>query len=291
MAYRLNKPKSENKPIHIVLVSILAFIAVTILAIWLAIGYMESRPVDQEEPTNPTTTPDDTITDAATCLLVLDTLENKRFVLIQTDPVSEKVIITPVPTNLINDNNSTLTDLFTRYGPVRVMQTVSHSLELPIDHYISLDSSGINKFMSELDNGITVNLVEAVTYTDENGITVTLKKGEQNLTAGQATAVLSNSSWKQKDHAEIMITEIIQSLVNSYMTSGYSLRGYFGVLSNVAQTDLRIDHFTAYAPALSQLAENNSGHLAVITSLAGEDKDGFYIPDIDACRKNTKLYH
>ena len=164
-------------------------------------------------------------------------------------------------------------------------------MELPINNYIYLTASGVNKFVNEMENGVTIELPESVSYTDENGIKSTLSAGKTTLTAGQTTAVLAHSKWKSSENAASVATSITASLFNGYMTTDHSLKGYFGVLSNVAQTNLRIDNYTAYASALNHLAECNTGDVAAIVQLDGETENGLFIPDVDACRHNSGFYH
>ena len=291
MAYSFKKPKTGNRPIHIILTCLAAIIAIAILLTWLMISYLENKPAKEPDDADPTTTYAESISDPATALVMLNMGERHHFLLVQTVPAEDRVILASVPNNLDTGSSDTLAKLLNRSGPVKVMQAVANQLHLPIDHYICLTPSGVNKFISELDKGISVKLAEKITYTDENGISSSLSAGSVNLTAGQATAVLSHNGWKKPQNADLMATRIIAALINQYMTSEYSLRGYFGVLANVAQTDLRIDNFTAYASALEQLAENNNGKLCTTTTLDGTIEDGRIVPNIEACRKNTGLYH
>lgn len=291
MAYSFRKPKNGNRPIHILLTCLAAVIAVAVLSVWLMVSYLQRRPVVDTDGADATTTYTETVTEPATCLVILDMDEINHFLLVQTVPAENRVLLASVPDNLDVNSDDTLNGLLKRNGPVKVMQTVSKQLHLPIDHYLCLTPSGINKFLAEMDKGVTVKLPQSISYTDENGISSSLSAGSVNLTAGQATTVLSYTKWKKPQYADLMATRIMAALINHYMTSDYSLRGYFGVLANVAQTDLRIDNFTAYAPALTQLAENNDGKLCTVVTLEGDVREGQFVPDIDKCRKNTGMYH
>ena len=292
MAYQFNKPKSTNKPIHIVFTSLIALLAIVVLCGWLVLSYLTDRPTEQPEETETTSTTSDEVTlDVATCLVILDMNDSKQFLLVHTNPQAESIIVAAVPAQLDTGSGDTLSELLARSGPTKVMQTVAERLELPLSHYISLSHSGVNKFANELENGITVKLPETVKYTDENGITSTISAGTSTLTAGDTTAVLSHNKWKKKQYSALMATRITAAMFNSYLTPEYSVRGYFGALSNVATTDLRIDNFVAYKSALTHLAEANTGEIASIVELDGQYEKGRFYPNIDSCRRNSGLYH
>lgn len=291
MAYQFHKPKTTNKPIHIILTALIAILAIAVLTGWLTLGYLQNRPTDETESPDEIVTQIETITDPATCLLILDMDTIQHYVLIQSVPESDDMLIASIPPNLYTGTNDTLTDVLKRSGPAKVTETVRNQLSLPVENYLYLTPSGVNKFLNEMENGVTADIPETIKYSDENGITSTLLSGENNLTAGQATAALSYSKWSKKESSMLATTRIIASLLNSYMKPERSLKGYFGALSNVAQTNLRIDHYIAYAPALEIIAESNSGTVAKVVELIGETEDGRFIIDIDACRNKTGLYH
>lgn len=291
MAYQFKKPKTANKPIHIVITALIALIAVAILIVWLSFSYLQNRPTEQPETPEETDTGIEIVTETASCLVILDMGENRQFVLVQTVPESTQVILAPIPAKLDTGSNDTLGDLLTRNGPVKVTETISNQLELPISNYFYFTPAGVNKFLSEMENGIKVKLPEPVTYTDENGIKSTVPSGTSTLTASQATAVLSYADWNKSQNASIVATRVMTSLFNNYMTSDYSLKGYFGTLSNVAQTNLRIDNFTAYVTALNHLAENNTGNIVTVVELSGTNDNGRFVPNIDDCRQNSGLYY
>lgn len=291
MAYQFNKPKTTNKPVHIVLTTLIAVLAIAVLTGWLTLSYLQNRPAENQPLSDEIIPPAETITEPATCLLILDMDTVQHYMLIQTVPESGKVLIASVPSNLQTETDDSLTDLLKRNGPVKVTETVSGQLSLGVENYLYLTHSGVNKFLNEMDNGITITLPEAIKYTDENGITSSLSAGKSTLTAGQATAALSYAKWANKKHSTLTATRIIASLMNGYMKPDRSLKGYFGALANVAQTNLRIDHYIAYAPALEQIAESNTGKVADVVKLAGETQNNRFIVDVDACRDETGLYH
>ena len=290
MAYQFNKPKSTNKPIHIVLTALIAILAIAVLTGWLTLSYLQNRPAEENETPDEMVSPVETVTEKATCLLILDMDTTQHYVLIQAAPHSGKMRIAAIPSNLETGTTDTLTDLLRRSGPAKVTETVREQLSLPVENYLHLTPSGVNKFLNEMENGVTATIPEAIKYTDENGITSTLSSGKNTLTAGQATAALSYAKWSDTEYAALTTTRIIVSLLNSYMKPERSLKGYFGALSNVAQTNLRIDHYIAYAPALEAIAESNSGDIADVVELVGETDGGRFAPDVDSCRNSTGLY-
>ena len=144
---------------------------------------------------------------------------------------------------------------------------------------------------TEIDKDGKVEYTEKViTYTDENGLTSTIRAGQRQLTATQAVAVLEYTDWEDGDDEEQIAAEMIASLLNHYLVADRSIRGYFGALANVAQTDLRIDNYTAYASALTSLAENNNGSVCSVITLDGTIKGGYFVPDVEAIRQNASLH-
>ena len=291
MALSFRKKKRGTKPIYVVLSVLLLLITASLLTVWLIIGYHRSAPTP-EEGTETTTTPTyaEPLPDTESCLVILKMSTHTKFVLVQTNPQEGRISAVPIPATLADESKTTLPQLLERNGSARVAETVANALELSVKHYVTLDADGIHEFLSDLDQGISLKLPQTITYTDENGLSSTVRSGKRDLTPSQALAVLEHSQWKKKGYTEQVAAELIASLFNRYLVADRSIRGYFGGLANVAQTDLRIDHFTAYSPALEQLAAANDGSVCKVVTLDGKTKGGRFIADLEAIRQNAGLH-
>lgn len=290
MALSFRKKKPGTKPIYVVLAILALLIAVTLLTVWLIIGYHRSAP-PPEESTDITTQPsyEEPVPGVANCLVILKMENRTNFLLVQTDPKQNRIVTAPIPSTLA-DEKDTIAQLFERNGSARVAEAVSKALELPVQHYVTLDSSAIHKFLSELDQGVSLKLPQSIHYTDENGLSSTVRSGKRELTATQAVAVLEHDNWTKKAYGERVAADMIASLFNHYLVKDRSIRGYFGSLANLSKTDLRIDHYTAYAPALSQLAENNDGSICSVVILDGKNKGGRFTPNLEDIRRHAGLH-
>ena len=290
MNLSFKKKKKGTKPIYIILSVLALLITATLLTIWLIIGYHRSVPTPEENGETTASTYEEPISGVANCLVILKMENHAKFVLVQTNPQDKCISAVPIPAIIANKNGTTLSHLYKAGGADRIIQVLEDALQLPVDHHITVDAVGINKFLSDLDQGITIKLPQNISYTDENGLSSTIRSGKRQLTASQAVAVLEYTGWDTGDYEERVAADMIASLLNQYLVTDRSIRGYFGALANVAQTDLRIDNYNTYSSALVLLAENNSGSICSIITLEGKIKGGFFVPDPDAMRLKSNLY-
>lgn len=295
MALYFTKKKRwpPSKPVQYILACFFLILAIAILSAWLIIRYHNSAapttPTDESQSTTSGVVLDP-ITEKAHCLLIFDFEEAERFVLVQTDPGSNRINVVPLPDGLTDGDGCSLSEALHRHGAAKVTNIVTDALELPVDHHLTFSPKGVEQCLSQLDNGVLFAIPESVTYTDENGATIRLSAGEHLLSSGQVRSLLTYTNWKKSKTKTNLAADLTVAVINQYLVEGRSLSGYFGSISNAASTDLRIDNFNAYQDALTQLAQNNTGNLCRRIDLKGTTKKGVFTPDLETLRRENALY-
>lgn len=279
-----------SRPVQFILAFLALAVAILVLVAWLIIGYRQNAPTPTtEQESSSSTEQTETVTDLGRCLVILDVDSTQHFLLVQTDPAEPRITAVSIPANL-TVGNSTLSATLKKHGSPQAVQAVSETLELPLTHYITLTADNIESFINQFENGITYTLPETVTYTDENGISASLSASEHTLTGGQVRGILQYDNWKKKANKSAVAADLLCALLDQYMTDGFPLRSYFGLLSNAAVTDLRIDNFNAYYSALAQIAQNNTGAVCRIEKLTGTTDNNKFSPDVKTFQKESALY-
>lgn len=273
-----------------VLASLLLLLAIGVMVAWMVIRFHQSTPPTSSENSDTTSQYEDPLTAVDSSLIIFDAEGTPRFVLVQTDPARLVVNVAPIPANITDEQGNTLPSILAKHGSMKVTQTVSAALELPIAHYIAWTVKGAQTFLNELDTGMVLTLPEPVAYTDENGITVRLQAGEQTLTGTQAAAVLQFSAWQDASLVQTVPAQIVAAALNQYLVPEQQLDGYFAALADSAQTDLRIDNYNGFRRVLSHLSLHNTGALCRIVAIEGENRDGTFIPNIDAMKEQSILF-
>ena len=267
-------------------------VAMAGLAGWLALRYYLSGAARPPETESSSSTPVvDIPTGSATSLLILGDAGQERFLLVQFAPATGRVYVLPLPGNTDDGTGQSLSVALEKYGPARVKAAVEATLSLPLSHYIRLDAAAVESFLNNLEGSVTLDLPEAVSYTDENGGKVRLSAGQRQITAGQGGALLRYTGWSQPSVGDTAATRLVCAVFDRFMRPGRRFSGDFAALSNLAQTDLRIDHFTAYATTLDYLAAGNTdGSLATKLTPSGTTSGGLFLPDVEHLRAQTPLY-
>ena len=278
-----------SRPVQFVLAFLALILAVAVLVAWLIVGYHQSVPTPTEEPDSTSTSEPEIITDVGRCLVILDMDTTQHFVLIQTNPATPQISVMHIPGNL-KAEDATLKEVFKKNGSPRAMQTVSEALDIPLSHYLTLNGKGLENFINQFENGIVYTLPEKIGYTDENDIHIQLAAKEHTLTGGQVKEVLRYNQWDKSSNQNKVTTDLICALFNQYLNSDFPLKAYFGLLSNDAVTDLRIDNFNSYHGALTQIAQGNTGKICQAIKIKGATKDGKFTPDIPELKKTSPFY-
>ena len=265
----LSFKKQRSHPLPFILAFAALLLAIIGLLFWIWVGFHRSAPPDPDLSQNDTSRYDESPTAIGRCLLILDYIDDRHFMLIQSDPVQNRITVTPIPAQLTDTDGNTLNTLLSKHGSQRVTQTVASILQLSVTHYITLDADGTKSFLDDLDSGVIFTLPEAIRYTDENGSQIQLKAGEHTLSAAQTAAVLRYTDWSNAAPlTDSIVADVITAILNQYLLPGRRFDGYFASLSNAAQTDLRIDNYNAFRTTLTQLANSNQGALCQHVDLA-----------------------
>lgn len=292
LSFRVQHRQKVKRRLLYSLSGLALLIAIGALIAWLIVRYtisMADRP--SESGTSSAPVIEETLADTGSTLLILNEHGKERFVLVQASPARKEILVVPVPASLKTESGSTLAAAFRQQGSGKAVQTVSTALQLPVSHYITFSVADVVTFMNYLEGSLTFQLPESIKYTDENGLPAQVKAGERQLNANQIAGVLRHETWKKPATAESMFAELIAAILNQNLLPELRFGGDFAVLCNTAQTDLRIDHFNAYAYTLHYLADSNTGSLCRTLALTGQtDADGHFAPDVNKMRRTTPLY-
>ena len=279
-----------SRPVQFILAFLALALAVVVLIAWLIIGYHRSAPATiPEQQTTTSTQQVERVTDIGRCLVILDVEDTRHFLLVQTDPADARISVVNIPANLAMED-TTLSAILKKHGSPRAVQAVANTLDLSLSHYITLDADGIGNFVNQFENGIVYTLPEAVSYVDENGLSARLTAGEHTLTGGQVTGILQYDNWKKKSNRTAAASGLLCALLDQYMTEGFPLRAYFGLLANDAVTDLRIDNFNAYHAALTQITASNTDGVCRTVNLPGTTDGGKFTADVAKFKEKSGLY-
>lgn len=281
------RPLSRTAQYTLAIIGLLVGLAVMIS--WLVIRVRQTAPIDQPEESDVSAMYAEAPTQVGHGLLILDTNGTDRFLLIKTDPVKNRVVVTPIPGSLAVED-TTLVKTWRKHGPIRATQELAKALDLPVNHYIQFDDNGMVEFLNHLENEITITLPESVRTRDENGAPIRLKAGKNKLASQHAAAVVQYRDWKNKQNATKTVAAMVQAVFNQYLLPDTGFNGYFAALANTAQTDLRIDHYNSYKDALAHLAQHNTGDLCRVVTLEGTTENGRFIPDLKTMKRKSALY-
>lgn len=292
MPLYFTKPRRwpPSRPVQFALAILAMLFAMTLLALWLFMGYRSNKEPTQSNDNAASSAPAETLADSSGLLLILNEKGHEQFILIHAAPAKSRMTVVPLPAHTEVTGGSTLTETYRKSGAGQAQQSVAQLLDLPIKHHLVLSTSAALSYFEQLDKGLTFTVPEDITYTDKNGAHVKLTAGKKELTAGQMAALLQYNEWQSSENALYVAPDLMAALLNQYLTPGRSMDGHFAAIANVAQTDLRIDHFNAYRATLTHFAAKNQGNLCRRTTLNGTTTGDRFIPDIADFQENGDLY-
>ncbi|MBE6806596.1 MAG: hypothetical protein E7527_01085 [Ruminococcaceae bacterium] len=288
--YKKQKRWDGRKATQYGLAILVLLIGIVILFSWLFIRYQMGSAPDTNEQAPPTTVQQETPTEIGRCLLIFDFDGVERFVLVQTDPAHHRITAVPVASTIADHDGCTLAQALHRHGALSVTNTISKTLDLPTQHYISFTPKGVEDLVNHLDEGILFQVPEKVTYTDENGANIVLSAGEHRLSAGQVRTLLAYTGWNKAVNRSYLAADLVTATLNQYLSENRSLEAQFSIIFNASTTDLRNDNFISYRSALALLAQNNHGTVCQRVNLPGTKANGFFSPDLERFRKESGLY-
>ncbi len=251
---------------------------------WLMVRYYRSRPTEEPQ-TDSSTAPSVTYTaeDDGTMLLMFTDADAEQFWLIHAAPSDTALYVSPLPAATLSERGQTLAEILRKNGPAKVTQVVASVTGVPVTRYMALTTDKAESFLADLGDGLPYYLPEAVSSTDKDGVTVQLEVGEQVLSAGQAAALWRYKGWAGTTAVQVG-ADMLVALLNRYLLPERSLRGDFAALSNLTQTNLRIDDYNAYREPLLHLANANvRAPVCQRVDIPGEtDNQGRFLPDTAA---------
>ncbi len=294
--FRPRRQRPMGRRAQYALAFIVLALALCVVGVWLVVSYYTDQsqtPTDSDDTSSPpavTYTADDT-----TNLLVIIQDEGVcHFALVQADPADGRIRTVPIPTTLKAGENTALSDLLNKSGAAKATQQVAQLLELPVSHYMQFTIGKTESFLNYLGEGVPFTLSQTVKYTDENGATQSLKKGDHTLSATGAASLLRYTGWKDKAYTGQVTADLLDALFDHYLLPSRHYGSDFATLANLCQTDVRISDFSAWKDTLEYLATLNSDSGEGIchrVDLAGDtDEQGLFVPDVRQCRKTTPLY-
>ena len=248
------------KFVQYILAVLALLVAIAVLVGWLYVRFIYTESAGPDTPDDPTQIEAE-LPDTSYCLIMIEDAGYERFALVKTDPVSSTVSVTAIAPSM-NTDNGTLASVLQKYGSTRAVQAVAATLDVPVTNFLSFSIADVQSLFTKLGENLQCALSEEVTYRDENGATVRLTADKRALTPKQITAVLRHTEWKTAENGVNVAADLTTALINQCLRPKRSLKGYFALLSNTANTNLRIDHYNAYLAGLEHLASVNNGDLA-----------------------------
>lgn len=236
-------------------------ITALLLACALVISWMVIRQKAEEARENSTTSDDVSSAisapayseeDEGYLLLIINSEETSRFILVHSDPANIKISVTTIDENAVTENDLTLTPLYKKFGAVKVSELLAKTENISLKHYIALSESAAQRWFARFEGGITVMVDTPITILAQEGQEpLTFGAGEQHVNATEATALLARAD-------DFTAARVIAGMLGQYLRDKRYLLTDFSYLANIAQTSLRIGDFTDYQDRLTYLAEQNS---------------------------------
>jgi len=117
-------------------------------------------------------------------------------VLMRVDQKTNTVLLCNIPANArISDMGLTksLGSLYGEYGPAYLTERVVSLAGIPVDYYVSVGIAGLTELIDQI-GGITYNVPQDMEcYVEEEGYTISLRKGTQRLSGAKVLQLLRYS--------------------------------------------------------------------------------------------------
>ena len=253
------------KPVQYILAITLLVIAVSVLIGWLLVRFVYTAPHPEEPPLDTSVISPEDLPDAGHCLIIVEDNGYERFAIVNTLPKDSCIKVTAVSPDT-QTADGTLRDILKKHGPARAAKSVSDTLNLPSMHFLSFSINDVETLFTRLGENLVFSVPEEISYKDENGATIHLKAESRKLTPPQIASLFRYDQWRDTENGDNLAANIVTAVINECLRPGKSLKGYFELLANTASTDLRIDHFNAYALGWEYLASINQGAVAQISN-------------------------
>lgn len=245
-----------SKKMQYVLAIAALLIACALVFCWMIIRHKTKEARENNTSSNDTSsvvsTSAYTEEDEGYLLLIINSEETSRFMLVHSDPANIKIGVTTIDENTVCENDLTLTPLYRKFGAVKVTEALAKAEEIPLKHYAVVSESATQRWFARFEGGITLVVDYAITIPAEEGQEpLNFNAGEQLVNATEATALLTRAD-------DFIAARVIAGMLKQYLHEKRYLPTDFSYLANIAQTSLRIGDFNDYHTCLTYLAKQNS---------------------------------
>lgn len=248
-------------------------ITALLLACALVISWMVIRQKAEEarenaassdDASSAVSTPAYSEADEGYLLLIINSEETSRFMLVHSDPANIKISVTTIDENAVTENDLTLTPLYQKFGAVKVTEALAKAENIPLKHYAAVSESAAQRWFARFEGGITVMVDTPITIPAQEGQeSLDFGAGKQLVNATEATALLTRAD-------DFTAARVITGMLKQYLHGKRYLLTDFSYLANIAQTSLRIGDFTDYRDRLTYLAEQNTLGNGVFSSYTSQ---------------------
>ncbi len=258
---RFHKPPKKGQLILALTILILALCFATA---WIAVNLAANAPSAPTPPDSSSTEPVFTQDDVGHLLVIVREENKEQFVHLMADPEHRTIWATGIPADTDNGNGSTLSQVLRKSGEAAATKALTSTQEIPVRQYVSFTAEEITRWFEYLGNDFTIQLTEAVTYTDMTGKPVRLEAGEHLLNAEKATALLLNNQQQTSSDFALFGAKVTASVINQYLHTQRYLSADFAHIADETKTSLRIGDFNDYRHVLQFMATENDGDLCKV---------------------------
>ena len=249
------------KPVQYVLAALALLTAVGILLMWLRFfAPSSSTPDSDKSGTTTTSQTEQELPKDGYCLLIIEDIGYERFALMKFAPTSERITVQPISPDLSISPTETVAQMYQRTKAAQVVRALATHYQLPLEHFVPLSTAELEALISDLGGSLHMAPPEAISYRDENGITVRLPAEKNAMTPKQITAMLRYTQWKNEQSHLQLTTNLTVALLNHILTPTRDLNQLFNKLAEY--TSVRVHHFNKFRDGLAHLAALNDGSLA-----------------------------
>lgn len=183
--------------------------------------------------------------------------------LIHLDPARQEIGVLSIPRDTkvkVEGVGMTRINHSYAYGGTSLLrQTVADFLDLPIDHVLKIDLSGVSEMVDVL-GGVEVTVDKDLYYVDRaGGLYIDLKKGRQRLSGDQALQYLRFRRDNQGDIGRISRQQLfLREMLNQVLNSGrlFEIPALLSSLNRHVHTDMSLQKMIAIAVQFSKAMES-----------------------------------
>ncbi|MBE6764211.1 MAG: hypothetical protein E7553_07725 [Ruminococcaceae bacterium] len=198
-------------------------------------------------------------------------LQSVSLCLFKPDSDSISVIALPAELGLPDADTDTLSRRFATGGPESAQMALSGYIGKPVDYYAALTYSGVEKYLTALEEPLIVKLPKDIDQQASDGsFSIHLKEGEQALSPKQVANLLRCDNWQSgRRERTNMHAAVVSAYINQFVSEGRDLTADHTQLSVNANTNLNNSRFKTIITPLSYLAELRKDLLCTSTHIDG----------------------